>query len=55
MIAILVNKKKINEIRRKRVGKTRKINFLNHHQATIMISPMIVITDANDVRGRAIG
>ena len=26
-----------------------------HHQATIMICPTIVITDANDVRGRVTG
>ena len=47
--------KKRNAIRRKNVRKTRKMILQTHHLSKIMIRPTIVITDANYVRGRAIG
>ena len=55
MIAISVNQIKSNAIIRKSNGKTRNMNHQTHHRVAILIRPMIVITDANDVRGRAIG
>ena len=41
--------------KKKNVRKTRKVTCLTHHQATILIRPKIVITDANNVTGRATG
>ena len=48
------HRRKINTIRRNSVVNTGKIICQNHCQATILIRPMILITDASDVRGRAI-
>ena len=44
------HQRKRNAIRRKSVRNTGKITCQTHHQATIMIRPTTVITDANDVR-----
>ena len=48
------HERKRNTIRRKSVVNTRKMIRQTHHQASIMMNIMIVITDANYVRGRAI-
>ena len=48
------HQRKINAIRRKIPGKTRKMTRQTHHRATILIRPMKVITDASDVRRRSI-
>ena len=54
MTPIQVNQIKRNAIRRKNVK--NKINRTRQtHRRAILIRPTTVITDANDVRGRAIG
>ena len=46
--------RKRNTIRRKSVVNTKKMIRQTHHRATIMIHPKTVITDANDVKEKAI-
>ena len=48
------HQRKINAIRRKILGKTRKMTRQTHHRATILIRPMTVITDASDIKRRSI-
>ena len=50
MIAVLVNQRRINAIRRKIIGKEGKMICQPHHWATILIRPTIVIIDTNDLR-----
>ena len=47
------SKKKKQDENKKRC-KHKKDDFQTHHQATILIRLTIVITDTNDIRGRAI-
>ena len=54
MTPIQVNQRERNAIIIKSVEKTRRMTCQTHHRATILIHPTIVITDANNVRGRAI-
>ena len=54
IVAVLINQSKRNTIRRKGFRKTRKMNCQTHHRAAVLIRPTIVITDANDIIGRAI-
>ena len=53
-ISIPVNRSKIKAIRIKIVGNTRKMTHQTHRQ-DIMIRPKTMITDAKDVKIRAIG
>ena len=49
------NQIKTDAIRRKSVVNTGKITRQTHNQATILIHPKTVVTDAHDVRGKVIG
>ena len=48
-----ISKKKKRD-KKQSIRNTRKITRMTQHQVTILIRPTIVITDANNVRGRAI-
>ena len=46
--------KKKKRDRKKSVRNTGNVTHKTHHRSTIMVRPTIVITDTNDVRGKAI-
>ena len=51
----IFHQRKINAIKLKSDINTGKMNHQTHHQATNLIRPMNVITDASDVRRKEIG